>query len=1119
MNIKKIFTFCIVCNFVLSAICFAAPVFNAPTVRIQPNGDTLHCLLSGDEYYHRLHDTQGYTIVQNPQSGWWVYAAKSEERRTENGERWNVVATEYVAGSVDPASVGLMPNIGVDRETWHELQKRYDVPKQYQHNQAKTSGRNHGTLNNIVIFIRFSDETEISTSLNSINAMFNDSTSGSTSMYNYFKTVSYNKLHILTHYYPTPNGSNVISFQDSLPRSYYMPYNATTNPNGYQNDTESRNREFSLLQRAVNYVNANSPVSTTLNLDMDNDGYVDNICFVVKGTYTGWSDLLWPHKWSLYDRYVYINGKRVYTFNLQLEGSGEHYFSSSTFCHEMFHTLGAPDLYRYENNTDVSGVGSWDLMCSNTTPPQNMGAYMKWKYGNWLDSIPTITIPGTYTLHSLGDPTYDNCVYKIAAQEPNQWYVLEYRDNLEQFETTLPGRGLLIYRIDDRFNGNANFDGVNTFDEVYLFRPNAHNDTTNGNLAQAYFSANAGRTQFSPTSNPHPWLTDNVIDSTISITNISAPGTTISFTYNDLRGCIIPDNLSISNLGGNTAQLHWTGNAPSYTLQWKVAGGTSINNVNVNSTSHTLTGLALDTDYEWRVKGNCGIGSESGYSDWHSFHTYSCTEPQQTDIGTAETTYYYLPVNTYYNYTYSQMIYTAAEIGTSMNINKIAFNYATNNTLDTKTNCTIYMGNTPQSTFSGANANNFVPINQLQVVYQGPLNCTTGWNEIALDNNFAYSDTSNLVIAIDDNSGSYNSSSYKFACSSTSGYASLTFYSDNSNPDPSNLSSFSGTKTRKNYRPDIRFTGCPIEDIIVMDTITVVNATPTRGSVTGEGVYMPGSTVTLSATANTGSIFSCWIFPGNDTVTANPCIFTSDGSITVEAHFAAITHTVTITADGNGTYEGDGTYEYGDTATISASADEHWHFLNWTVGDSQYSDNPLTFIVTSDVNYTAHFEKDKHHITISTDGNSSQWGEAAFNTEEYSLYATDAYYDYGTLVTLYANPFNDIPNTLCTFTGWNDGNSDNPRVITLTQDTAFTAFFAGEVVGIDATDGSNIVIGVANHSVTVSGAEGRNIELFDITGRTLHRATGCGIDTFAMPAVGVYIIRIEGIPAKKIVIK
>ena len=409
MKIRRLFVIGMIFALAMGFESKAAPVFNAPAVRVQPNGDTLRCLLTGDEYYHRLHDEAGYTIVQNPRTGWWVYATKSEVRRTENGERWDVVATDYVAGRVDPASVGLTPNVGVDRTTWLERQKRFDVPQQYQpKGAAKTSGRNHGVMNNVVIFVRFSDDTEISTPLSTINAMFNDSTAGATSMYNYFKTVSYGKLRIPTHYYPTPNGNNVVSYQDSLPRNYYMPYDATTNPNGYQNDSERSSREFDLLERAVNYVNVNSPISTTLNLDMDNDGKVDNICFVVKGTYTGWSDLLWPHKWSIYDRYVYINGKRVYTFNLQLEGSGEHYFSSSTFCHEMFHTLGAPDLYRYDNNTDVTGVGSWDLMCSNTTPPQNMGAYMKWKYGNWLDSIPEIRVPGTYTLHSLGDATYDN---------------------------------------------------------------------------------------------------------------------------------------------------------------------------------------------------------------------------------------------------------------------------------------------------------------------------------------------------------------------------------------------------------------------------------------------------------------------------------------------------------------------------------------------------------------------------------------------------------------------------------------------------------------------------------------------------------------------------------------
>ena len=34
----------------------AAPIKNLERVMIQPNGDTLRCFVSGDEFYNRLHD-------------------------------------------------------------------------------------------------------------------------------------------------------------------------------------------------------------------------------------------------------------------------------------------------------------------------------------------------------------------------------------------------------------------------------------------------------------------------------------------------------------------------------------------------------------------------------------------------------------------------------------------------------------------------------------------------------------------------------------------------------------------------------------------------------------------------------------------------------------------------------------------------------------------------------------------------------------------------------------------------------------------------------------------------------------------------------------------------------
>lgn len=1031
-------------RFALAALLMAAsavsamPVFNMPVVRLQPNGDTLHCFVSGDEYYHRLHDADDYTLVQNPVNGYWVYADTVHSGKG----RWQVVPTQYVAGSVDPRAVGLHPRLGVDRETWLERQHRFDVPKGKDVVAPKTSGANHGQMNNVVVFVRFSDETEISTPFSDIDAMFNDSAATSTSMYSYFKKVSYNKINILTHYYPAPSGNAVVSYQDSLPRSYYQPYDSTTNTSGYQDDNERRNREFSLLERAVNYINANSPVPSTLNIDMDNDGYVDNICFVVKGTYTGWSDLLWPHKWSLWDRQVYINGKRVYTFNLQLEGSGSHYFSSSTFCHEMFHTLGAPDLYRYNVGTNVSGVGSWDLMCNNTTPPQHMSAYMKWKYGNWLDSIPQITVQGTYTLHSLGDDTYDNCCYKIAAQEPHQWYVLEYRDNTERFETSLPGKGLLVYRIDDRYNGNASYDGVDYFDEVYLFRPNAANDSTNGTLSQAYFSGSTSRTSFTPQTNPHPWLTGNVIDTTFSLTNITVPGTTISFTYSDLRGCMESHDLSISNLTGHSVALAWVNNAGNSQLQWRETGSATVNSAVVSGQNYLLDNLQAGTGYQWRVRGICGVGDSGAFSPWSSFATASCYEPLTTDIGTAETTYYTLPVNNNYAYTYSQMIYTAAELGGPMEITGLSFNYAGASPNTAKSNCTIYLGTTTQSAFAGPAAAFLVPFAQLQKVYEGPLVCAQGWNEFVLDSAFTYNGNGNLVVAIDDNSYGHNGTAYRFYCTPTSQYTSLIFCSGGENPDPTSMTNFGGYKNRLRYRADIRFKGCPIQ------------VTPT--------------------------------------------------------------YEVTVTSSDNsqGSVSGGDTYDENDSATITATPAQHYHFAYWLSNGTMITDNPYTFTVTEDVSFTAYFAIDSHYVAVASSDTAIGRAWLAYAGEVLNT----AQLPYGTVLNLHAEARTDVEGYQCSFLRWSDGNTQADRTLTLTQDIQLTALFEAQPIeGIQtATDPYRVV--VRDGGVEIIGAAGAEVALYDAIGRCHWRSVVGERQFIPVSHAGVYLLRING-QAHKVVVR
>ena len=63
----------LLCLTAVTVMSQAAFVKNMPVKRLQPNGDTLNCYVTGDEYYHRMHDALGYTIVLNEQTGYYVY--------------------------------------------------------------------------------------------------------------------------------------------------------------------------------------------------------------------------------------------------------------------------------------------------------------------------------------------------------------------------------------------------------------------------------------------------------------------------------------------------------------------------------------------------------------------------------------------------------------------------------------------------------------------------------------------------------------------------------------------------------------------------------------------------------------------------------------------------------------------------------------------------------------------------------------------------------------------------------------------------------------------------------------------------------------------------------------
>lgn len=478
LNMKKAFLFLTMIMLLHSVK--ASYFEKIPYTIKQPDGSEINCFITGDEFYHRIHDKDDYTIVQAP-DGYYYYA------------EWDgdlVKPSVFKVNSIDPVAAGLTKGVKVSAS---EYRFRYSMM-----NDSKTTRRGilkapvSGLLNNIVIYIRFADDPEFTTPRQEYMNLFGAETGRS--MKTYFREVSYDKLNIESYHYPGSTGVNR-SYQDSHNRNYFLTYNATTNPEGYRNYNERYIREQTLLTDAVQWINENSPVTGSLNIDADDDQLIDNVCFIIRGHSAEWSELLWGHKWNLSMNDVFINGKLINNYTFQ----PENHANLTVLCHEMAHSLGSPDLYHYENQGVISPVGCWDLMGGGSG---HMLAYMKWRYSgsSWINTIPVIETSGAYRINPLTSPG-NNC-YKIKSPvSEDEFFIVEYRIKSGSFESNLPGSGLLVYRIDTRYFGDANGPP----DEIYVFRPGG-SINADGESTEAFLCESSGRISINDNSDPCSFL-------------------------------------------------------------------------------------------------------------------------------------------------------------------------------------------------------------------------------------------------------------------------------------------------------------------------------------------------------------------------------------------------------------------------------------------------------------------------------------------------------------------------------------------------------------------------------------------------------------------------------------
>ena len=229
---------------------------------------------------------------------------------------------------------------------------------------------------------------------------------------------------------------------------------------------------------------------------------------------------------------------------------------------------------------------------------------------------------------------------------------------------------------------------------------------------------------------------------------------------------------------------------------------------------------------------------------------------------------------------------------------------------------------------------------------------------------------------------------------------------------------YAGTNAHDWYIDDFA-----IEQELSGFTITTEVNPEGAGTVDGEGTYPQGAHVFLTANANPGWRFSHW----QDGITANPREIEVEGDATYTANFIQASYTLTVIAnpeEGGNVTGGGNDYHYGDMVLLTAEAAPGYVFNSWSDGST---DAHRTVEVTGDATYVANFSEQgaiMYTVTVSTSnpllGSVEGGGE----------------FPAGTTTEIRA-----IPNPSARFVKWDDGNTDNPRLITVTGDLSFTAEF------------------------------------------------------------------------------
>lgn len=250
------------------------------------------------------------------------------------------------------------------------------------------------------------------------------------------------------------------------------------------------------------------------------------------------------------------------------------------------------------------------------------------------------------------------------------------------------------------------------------------------------------------------------------------------------------------------------------------------------------------------------------------------------------------------------------------------------------------------------------------------------------------------------------------------------------------------------------------------------------GAVPGETTYIYTNKVTIaSALTRTGYDFVSWTNVANGVAYAAGATGLTGGSfgdmndvhadghvVTLAAKWTPHTYTVRFHANSGVGSDVDQsmTYDTSDVLLANSFSRTGYDFAGWaetTDGAVKYKDQASVKNLSADEGAVVHlyavWAAKSYRITLVASGNGSVTAEPSAST-----------YVYGTGVTLTATP---AEGSL--FGGWTDGNSENPRTVTVVGETTYTANFTAQVFKVDWVDDSRFGGAVLKSEFVAWGAD------------------------------------------------